>query len=123
MGHPDHHPSSMEEKREERKREEGRDGVRGGERRERGRERWSIGNGQEKKRGGGTRRQRERRRREMKEQKEEKKKVGRGRDKMAEKRKEGGDTWRRYVLMGVPPESAGGTQVRWREEERARSFR
>lgn len=52
-----------------------------------------------------------------------KEKVGRGRDKMAEKRKEGGDTWRRYVLMGVPPESAGGTQVRWREEERARSFR
>ena len=32
-------------------------------------------------------------------------------------------TWRRNVLMGVPPESAGGTQVRWREEERARSFR
>ena len=52
-----------------------------------------------------------------------KEKVGRGRDKMAEKRKEGGLTWRRYVLMGVPPESAGGTQVRWREEERARSFR
>ena len=36
-------------KRESRGRRGERDGVKGGERRERGRERWSIGNGREKK--------------------------------------------------------------------------